>query len=81
MHLVTLKMKKLNLEGKSFGRLLAVKSLGIDDNGRYFWFCKCSCGKTKAILGTSLISKNTKSCGCLAMDTARKQGAKNTIHG
>lgn len=30
------------------------------------WICRCSCGRTSAVLGINLRSGNTKSCGCLA---------------
>lgn len=29
------------------------------------WLCKCECGKQKSVLGSSLRSGHTKSCGCL----------------
>lgn len=30
------------------------------------WFCKCDCGRTVVVLGSSLRSGHTKSCGCLS---------------
>ena len=33
------------------------------------WNCICDCGKTKILRGNTLLTKNTKSCGCLRIDT------------
>lgn len=56
--------KKNNLKGKRFGRLVAIKEVGQKE-GKYLWECKCDCGNINFVLGTHLISGNTKSCGCL----------------
>lgn len=37
---------------------------------RPYWMCSCNCGKWKAIRGSSLVDKVTKSCGCIS----RKHG-------
>lgn len=56
-------MRRLDLVGHKFGRLTVIK---LDDNsvGRTKWVCQCECGKEKVVLGTSLTTGNTKSCGC-----------------
>jgi len=59
--------------GKKFGRLTARKWLG---NGR--WECVCDCGNTKSIAATKLVSGNTRSCGCLNSELAKKM---TTSHG
>ncbi len=52
-----------DLSGQRFGRLTALYRMeGV--NCRYY-YCKCDCGNTVTVLGSSLISGNTKSCGCL----------------
>jgi hypothetical protein len=52
-----------DLTGKEFGSLLVV---GLDSvlNGRSYWKCQCSCGKTKIIYRSNLLSGSTISCGC-----------------
>ena len=53
---------KLNLIGQRFGELEVV--VEAESNGFSRWLCKCDCGNTKIVLGRSLTSGNTKSCGC-----------------
>ena len=54
-----------DLTDMRFGLLVAVKSVGRDDNGRYLWECQCDCGSTTTVSSISLVSGNTSSCGCL----------------
>ena len=54
-----------NLIGQTFGELTVVsKSNKRAANGGIYWLCKCVCGQEKEILGQSLISGCTMSCGC-----------------
>lgn len=57
-------MRLKNLTGQKFGRLTVLSRDGIGISGHIRWLCQCDCGKTKAVLGSSLKSGNTKSCGC-----------------
>lgn len=50
----------------------------IDNDRLYHWVCRCSCGSIKSVRGTSLISKHTKSCGCLGRMTGYKHGMRKT---
>lgn len=44
------------------------------------WECQCSCGKVLEIASYSLITKNTRSCGCLHIDTITTHGyARSSI--
>jgi|SRR3990167_1087934 len=52
--------KIIDITGKRFGKLIAIKYLE-----KTYWLCKCDCGKTKKIRGSALRGKTTKSCGCL----------------
>lgn len=57
----------VRMEGKKFNHLLVIKRAPKPKNikGRgYYYFCRCDCGNEKIILGASLRSGNTKSCGC-----------------
>lgn len=59
-------MGKINdLAGKKFGKLLVLKSVGLNKNKKMLWLCECECGNTKAIVGTNISSGITKSCGCI----------------
>lgn len=51
---------------------LTVVSLSHQDKRwRRHYLCRCKCGKEKIIQGGLLRSGNTKSCGCLAKESAR----------
>lgn len=57
--------KKMNLEGKRFGRLLAVRPTEERKNGYVVWECQCDCGETAYIRSNALLRGSTQSCGCL----------------
>jgi len=56
--------RKKKLEGKVFGTLTVVGVSEVSRNGHYRYHVECSCGVSKTILGTHLLSGKTKSCGC-----------------
>lgn len=60
-----------NLQGKRFGKLLVLEPTTIGGSGTK-WKCKCDCGVIKEIRGSSLRSRNMKSCGCLNIRSIRK---------
>lgn len=66
--------KKLNLTGQRFGRLLALE-IGEGhvwrDRRITNWKCVCDCGITKVVRTGCLISGNTKSCGCLSLESKK----------
>ena len=57
-----------NLTGYRFGRLTAIKATRHRQNGSVLWECQCDCGKITIVKVNSLMSGNTKSCGCLAIE-------------
>lgn len=63
--------KRLELVGKRFGRLVVKMSAGEDRYGKSLFLCKCDCGNTKVIIGSSLVQRFTKSCGCLQKEIVR----------
>jgi len=73
---IGIRTRRLDLEGRKFGRLLVLGFVGT----RYekaLWKCKCECGKIVNILGNHLLRKNTRSCGCIAKELAKRKGSKN----
>lgn len=50
---------KYGLEGLQFGEWEVIKY-----SGKGKWLCRCSCGTMREILTHSLISEETRSCGC-----------------
>ncbi|MFF0512443.1 hypothetical protein [Streptomyces sp. NPDC004250] len=67
---------KIDLTGQTFGRLSVVKEAGRTPQGRGTWRCRCECGTEKDIVGNSLRSGTTRSCGCL-----RPGGRTHGMHG
>lgn len=63
-----------DLTDMTFGRLTAIKTCGQDKQNRFIWRCSCDCGATKDIRGRSLVQGLTKSCGCLAAESAAASG-------
>ena len=64
-----------DLTGKRFERLVVLKQANdyIKPNGRHEsnWLCQCDCGNIVEVLGYSLKSGHTKSCGCLHEETLK----------
>lgn len=54
-----------------FGRLVAVRLTKERSNGGVVWECRCDCGNTCKVTGRKLRNGNTRSCGCLRLDSAR----------
>lgn len=66
----------IDLTGRRFG-MLTVTHQGegrVNKQGICLkrWWALCDCGNTKLILSTKLCSGSTKSCGCLAIITIKK---------
>lgn len=59
----------LDLRGKKFNRLTAVKPI-TDDSGKRGWRCKCECGKSTSVRTDKLVGGHTKSCGCAKQDVS-----------
>jgi len=74
-------MRKKDLRGLRFGRLTALRDSGKRKHTKVVWVCLCICGNFTEVSSISLISGNTKSCGCLQRDVVRKTGQNNFIHG
>ncbi len=72
-----------NLKGRRFGKLLVIAKAGLGGRGRHSrWLVACDCGTQKTVLGTNLLKKATKSCGCLRSELRalpRGRGARNTV--
>lgn len=64
-------MKKNEL-GNRYSRLLVIGEAPSNHRGDAQWLCKCDCGKELIVSGASLRNGNTKSCGCLKIDQAKK---------
>lgn len=67
--------------GNRYGRLLVIDAAGKGASRAQRWLCRCDCGATKAVTGTSLRTGETRSCGCLQRDIARRAGDRTRTHG
>ncbi len=57
-------MEKIDETGNRHERLTVVAE-SKSQGGKVMWLCKCDCGNTVTIRGTSLRSGRTESCGCI----------------
>lgn len=61
-------MKAIDLSGQRFGRLVVLARDGSSPRGGAKWRCRCDCGTGRTVLGTSLRSARTVSCGCFVRE-------------
>lgn len=77
-HYNEIAMKRLDLVGQRFGRLVVVSFAGKVGTERCNrWNCKCDCGKSTTVRATLLICGKTKSCGCLLKDATKAANFKD----
>ena len=79
-------MLKLELKGKTFGRLKVLSEAGRNKLGYVTWKCWCNHngkGKPSIIIvrGSDLPAGRVQSCGCLLSDTSRAHGKTFLRHG
>jgi hypothetical protein len=65
-------VKALNLAGRRFGRLVAIRRLEKRSNGSILWECRCDCGKTVNVKAGDLNKGHTQSCRCISTDRVSK---------
>lgn len=74
-------MRAIDLTGRRFGRLTAIKPEGISADGKILWACVCECGAIVKVRASLLWSGHTKSCGCLQREKrAELNRATKTTH-
>lgn len=67
----------VDISGKKFGRLTAIKNIGHDKYRKFTWLFKCDCGNLKEISTYLVIRGDIKSCGCLQKEMIINQRGKN----
>ena len=55
----------LDITNQRFGKLIAIKPIGINKSGQYKWLCQCDCGNQTITTSDKLKRGHTKSYGCL----------------
>lgn len=63
----------INLIGKRFGRLTVLRKGTSNEFFHVRWVCVCDCGKISTVLGVSLRSGDTKSCGCYLKESVSER--------
>ena len=61
-----------------FGRLVVLERVG-ERGKQALWRCRCTCGNNIDIVGSSLKGGDTKSCGCLNSEVARKTRTRHSM--
>lgn len=70
-----------DISNQRFGNTVATKYIGSNNRGDAEWLCICDCGEKHNVVGSSLRSGNTKSCGCLNIKRVIETGKANKTHG
>jgi hypothetical protein len=68
-----------DLTNKKFERLTVLEQTSRNRQGRMQWLCLCCCGKRTVVTGTSLVTGNTKSCGCFGVYRSRHNRKNHLI--
>lgn len=76
------KQTRMDIRGKSFGRLTVLEYAYTNKHRKTMWSCKCECGNEIVVSGSHLLNCHTQSCGCLQKELTRsrckKHGMRNT---
>lgn len=70
-----MKSKANEYLGKTFGRLTVLEVVKTNKPRTYFK-CRCQCGNELIVSLNAIQQGNTKSCGCLAIETRKNNGHK-----
>lgn len=66
-----------DLTGMTFGRWTVLEFAGHNKFGQKTWKCKCECGTIRIISGDLLLSRKSRSCGCLQREIVSKVNFKD----
>ena len=70
--------RPIDVTGKRFGKLLAIRVNHLGERNVRHWLCLCDCGGESVVRIGDLTSGNQTSCGC---ERVRKITERNTVHG
>ena len=70
--------RPLDLSGKRYGRLVAIKRLDKNKSNQYRWLCECDCGNQHIVTNTQLVEGKSRSCGCYSNEI---RGKSSVTHG
>lgn len=72
--------EKEDLSGQRFGKLLVLGFSHKRDSTRFYWKCRCDCGKEVIKRADALRSGKTISCGCISNLLRTKASTKHGKH-
>lgn len=72
-------MRTVDLTGKRFGRLLAIRPTRNRSSSFVNWECRCDCGTVCEKSGACLRTGHTQSCGCLQRELFSKRTTKHGL--
>lgn len=70
-------MRKLDLTGQRFGRLVVLDAHSKHPSSKAHWNCQCDCGNPKVTSTNELRSGGCSSCGCLRKEIVSKRRLKH----
>ena len=66
----------VDLTNMKFGKLTAIEPTDLRYRRAVVWRCRCDCGNECLIPAERLVSRNTRSCGCLRREEVAKRDAE-----
>lgn len=69
--------QSIDVAGRRFGRLVAIKRTGETNTEGNIWECKCDCGGEIRTTTRNLIGGRTTSCGCKGLEQITMLGKSN----
>lgn len=66
-----------NIQGRRFGRLVALEPMNKRRGGSVVWKCQCDCGNMSEHSSNALMTGAVKSCGCLKKEN---DSLKKSLH-
>lgn len=67
-----------DLTGLKFGKLTVIRYVNTV-KCKAMWLCKCDCGGSIEVVGESLTSGNTTSCGCISTERIKQLNKDNLV--
>jgi len=71
-------LKRPNMLGKRFGRLVVVAVESLDKHYNVKYLCECDCGKICTKLGGNLRRGSSTNCGCVTYEHLKTHGKTNS---
>lgn len=70
-----------DITGQRYGRLVAIRCLGVTHQHLVAWECRCDCGRLTQTYYKYLVGGQTLSCGCLKKQRGREMIDRSRKHG